>query len=253
MIGVNSMIVKEFNPSGIVSAREVKLVELSLADTDFIRNGLVKKAVRVKDMYDTEFTIHAPFQNSAIEHLRVKLSEIRPENFKIMRKVFEVCDKIDARRVVVHAGDVIDNNMQKSLQNVVRNLREICKMGKDYEIALENLYTENGVRRVCETPEELKFVLENVNADNLCVNLDIGHAYLTHKQLNIPFESFFEELRDYIRHMHIHNNYGTRDDHNPLNRGLIDPKCINCKTDVKILEVKNGTREEVFRSMSMIF
>ncbi len=251
MIGVNSMIVKEFNPSGIVSASEVKLIELSLADYDFTKNGFFRKALSVKESYDVEYTIHAPFQNSAVKHLRVNFAEIKPENFKVMEKVLKVCDLIDAKRIVIHAGDVI-GDLDRSLRNVVRNLRELCK-NKDYEFALENLYTENGVRRVCETPDEMLFVLENVGADNLVVNLDVGHAYLAGKQQGFLPEEFLEKLDGSIRHMHVHNNYGIRDDHNPPVRGLIDVRKFRCDADVKIVEVKNGTREELFRSMAMLF
>ncbi len=250
MIGVNSRIVREFNPGGAVSAEEVDLIELSLADFDFLRNGVVRKALELKELYDVNYTIHAPFQNSPVEHLRVKLSEIRKENIDVMKKVFDVCEVLEAEKVVVHAGDVA-NSIEKSLKNVVRNLRELCRIGRDFEVVLENLYTENGVRRVCETPDEILFVVDNASVENLSVNLDVGHAYLVHRQTNIPLECF-AELRDYVTHMHVHNNFGVRDEHNPLNRGLIDLKVFKCRADTKILEIKNGTREEVLSSMSII-
>ncbi len=250
-VGINSMAVKEFNPVGFVSASEIRLIELSLAEVDFIRFDIVSRAKEIAEMFGIEYTVHAPFQNSAVEHLRIKLSETRPENVKIMERVFEVCRELEAERIVVHAGDLIDN-VEKSLKNVVKNLKEICKIGRDFEIALENLYTENGVRRVCETPDEIILVLENVNAENLCVTLDIGHAFITQRQRGIPIEEFFEKLDGYIKHMHVHNNYGIRDEHNPLNRGLIDFSGLKVKTDTAILEVKNGSREEIFRSLTKI-
>ena len=133
MIGVNSRIVRELNPGGVVSAEEVDLIELSLADFDFLRNGVVRKALELKELYDVNYTIHAPFQNSPVEHLRVKLSEIRKENIDVMKKVFDVCEVLEAEKVVVHAGDVA-NSIEKSLKNVVRNLRELCRIGRDFEV-----------------------------------------------------------------------------------------------------------------------
>ena len=44
-----------------------------------------------------------------------------------MAKVFDVCDRFDAGRIIVHARDVV-GNFEKILNNVVRNLREICKI-----------------------------------------------------------------------------------------------------------------------------
>ena len=99
---------------------------ISLAEVDFIRFDIVSRAKEIANMFGIEYTVH-PFQNSAVEHLRIKLSEIRPENVKIMEKVFEICRELEAERTVVHAGDLIDN-IGKSLKNVVKNLREICKI-----------------------------------------------------------------------------------------------------------------------------
>ncbi len=141
MIGVNSRIARGFNPGGVVSAEEVDLIEPSLADFGFLRNGVVRKALEVRELYDMSYTIHAPFQNSPVKHLRVKLSEIRKENLSVMKKGLRICEVLEAEKVVVHAGDVA-NSIEKSLKNVVRNLREPCRIGRDFEVVLENLYTE---------------------------------------------------------------------------------------------------------------
>ena len=65
-------------------------------------------------------------------------------------------------------------------------------------------------------------------------------------------EEFFEKLDGYIKHMHVHNNYGIWDEHNPLNGGLIDFSRLKLKTDVAMLEVRNGSRKDIFRSLANI-
>ncbi len=239
MIGVCSSMVREFG--GVIDANEVELIELSLADTDFLRDDTLDRALKVKETYDVEFSIHAPYQNSAVERLRIKLSEPRPENLKVMKKVFEACDLIEARRIVVHAGDYFG---EKSVTNVIKNLKEICRVGRDYEIALENLYTENGIRRVCETPEELLYVIENVGADNLCANLDFGHANIVARGTTI--DHFLEVLDGHVGHMHVHNNFGVRDDHNPPDLGTIDFGRYRLNADYVVLEVKTFLRSPPF-------
>ena len=52
--------------------------------------------------------------------------------------------------------------------------------------------------------------------------------------------------------MHVHNNYGIWDEHNPLNGGLIDFSRLKLKTDVAMLEVRNGSRKDIFRSLANI-
>ena len=71
-IGINS--IAEFS-KGIVNAQVVELIELSLAEFDFINNGydVISKAIELKNNYGIEYTIHAPFQDA--KSIRIDLTE----------------------------------------------------------------------------------------------------------------------------------------------------------------------------------
>jgi len=254
-IGINSIAVNEFG-KGVVSAQEVELIELSLAEFDFINNGynVISKAIELKNKYGLEYTIHAPFQDA--KSIRINLTERDEKNVKVMKHVFEICDKLEANYVVVHGGDVRNHHY---IENLVNNLREICKMASEYGIiiALENLFTnEIGIRRAGETPKELLRIVEEAGMDNLGVTIDVGHAYITAQQYGFSIQDYFYILKDYIVHMHVHNNIGLKDEpwdkHLPITIGEIDYTTVPIKADNVILEVKRGTRNEVLKSLEFL-
>ena len=81
------------------------------------------------------------------------------------------------------------------------------------QIALEN---------VLETdPQWLLDIVKSVNDPRLRLCLDIGHVNAYSK---IPLTDWLESWAPYISHFHIHNNDGSRDQHNPLNDGTIPMK-----------------------------
>ena len=254
-IGINSIAVTEFG-KGTVSAQEVELIELSLAEFDFINNGynVISKAIELKNNYGIEYTIHAPFQDA--KSIRIDLTEKNEKNLKVMKHVFEICNKLEVNYVVVHGGDV---KSQHYIENLVSNLREICKMASEYGIiiAIENLFTnEMGIRRAGETPQELLQIVERTRMDNLGVTIDVGHAYITAQQYGFNIKEYFNILEDYIVHMHVHNNVGLKnepwDKHLPITMGEIDFETLPIKADNVILEVKRGSRNEVLKSLEFL-
>ena len=86
---------------------------------------------------------------------------------------------------------------------------------KDYgvEIVLENVLERE--------PVWLLDIIKGVDDPRLRMCLDVGHvsAYS-----GIPVMDWLEECAPYISHFHIHNNDGTRDQHNALQDGKIPMK-----------------------------
>ncbi len=235
-------------------------MEISLADMDFFAFGeeLIEHALMVRELCDVEYTVHAPYQNSPVEHARVSLSEKKNRNQKSMGRVLEVSSKIGAECVVVHAGDVLNS---RSLANAIENLKVICDIAAEYDIsvAVENVFTDgNGVRRVGETPGGLLHICEGTARENLGVNIDVGHAFISSLMHNITIEDYFELLEEYIMHLHIHNNHGLLhnpwDEHLPIFSGLIDYRALRrfLKARNVILEVKRGRMEEIPASLDFL-
>jgi len=54
--------------------------------------------------------------------------------------------------------------------------------------------------------------------------LDIGHAAL--RGPDIPLAEWVERMKPYLRHIHLHNNYGVQDTHNDPGDGTIDVAAV---------------------------
>ncbi len=249
-VGINSSILWEFGGKFWLEEIQPDFVELSLAE---LHPEKWDEAVEKVKEYD--LTIHAPYQNSPVEVTRIDLA--RNIGIKTAEKVLKFAEKVNAEAVVFHCGDVF-RNCEDSLNNVIKNLKELEKR-TDVEILVENLYRdESGICRVGETPTEMLQIVESCK--KVSVNIDIGHAYLSSLLIkNFEVNEFFKKLNGSIRHMHAHNNFGIwtipYDEHNPIFRGLINyaelRKYIR-RLDRIVLEIKRGSLEEIVQSMSFL-
>ncbi|GCC11561.1 endonuclease IV [archaeon] len=259
-VGINWVNVKELNCHGTVDIEDVDVVEISLADFDFLKFGedIVNFALTIKENYDINYTVHAPYQNSYIEKTRVNLSKIDERNIKLMEETIKLSSEIGAETVVVHAGDAISRGAE---ENAVENLKTVCGIASYYgmDIALENIFTdENGAKRVGETPQELLDICDRVSKDNMGVNFDVGHAFISSTRYNLKIEDYFNTLRNHIIHMHIHNNHGIEktpwDEHLPLFAGLIDYRELEYLIRGRniILEIRAGSTDDISASLEFI-
>jgi len=78
-------------------------------------------------------------------------------------------------------------------------------------IAVENIFEEE--------PSTLRALFEAVDDPLLVHCFDVGHWNLFKK---VGMEQWFEALGARIAEVHIHDNFGTRDDHAPPGEGAID-------------------------------
>lgn len=68
-------------------------------------------------------------------------------------------------------------------------------------------------------PETLVEIVEKVRKPNLGLCLDLGHANCDISKT--PPEEWISPMAEHLKHVHIHNNYGTEDLHCPLGEGTI--------------------------------
>ena len=69
-----------------------------------------------------------------------------------------------------------------------------------------------------DDPEVFVQIFRGVNSPKIRCCLDIGHAYFSHA---VSLNRWIDVLRDYIGHVHIHDNQGQSDQHLPLGQGAI--------------------------------
>lgn len=127
--------------------------------------------------------------------------------------------------LVVHPGSEIeDEKMRKARrEKSEQSLEEILKFCEHWgiKIALEN--TLPG--KTGDSIPEILEIVRNFNSKNLGICLDTGHCNITSSLYNhSEVVECLPEMKNYLCHLHIHDNFGKSDDHSQLFEGNIDWK-----------------------------
>ncbi|WP_049928697.1 sugar phosphate isomerase/epimerase family protein [Halopiger goleimassiliensis] len=167
--------------------------------------------------YDVTYTVHAPHIDATLANVNERLREASVE---AVTDALEFAAAIDAGGVVVHGGstrnrypDAVDRHQR---EQAITSIRECvaCADRVGVPLCLENQRETASKFRYTATPDRLERFLESVDAgsDRLKLTLDVGHA----KATGVDYESFVERFGDRIHVVHLHDNDGTADDHEPL-------------------------------------
>ncbi|MBP9561433.1 MAG: sugar phosphate isomerase/epimerase, partial [Syntrophorhabdaceae bacterium] len=156
-----------------------------------------------------ECTIHAPFMDLSPGGYDRAIKRISIDKIK---KAVEVAHHLNAKGVVCHPGYDrwrFDGNEQLWLDSSIETWNEVLsEAGRDIDIMLENIFEE--------TPSTFLALFGYFRDKNLYFCFDTGHFNLFSKQ---PLEDWLIPLKNRMREMHIHDNYGSADDHLPLGSG----------------------------------
>lgn len=171
----------------------------------------------IVDDHGVTLTLHAPFRDCNLGSFNDASREAA---------VAQVCATLDdaatagAGAVVVHGGSVRSHYPErvraKARRGAIRSLRECAAHAAEVGVALclENQPRSASKNRHTGSPAALAAVLAEVDADPaaLRVTLDVGHAKLN----GHDWRAFADRLGDRIEVVHLHDNDGTADDHEPL-------------------------------------
>ena len=155
--------------------------------------------------------LHAPFNELFPCAIDRKARALAAERY---RQAIDLAKAYGATKVVVHGGynPWIYYPVWYTEQSIIF-WKEFLKQDLGLEIVLEN---------VLETePQWLLDIAKGVDDPRLKLCLDIGHVNAYSK---IPLIDWLESWAPYLSHFHIHNNDGSRDQHNALNDGNIPMK-----------------------------
>ena len=127
--------------------------------------------------------------------------------------------------LVVHPGSEIKDEKTRNVQREKseQSLEEILKFCEQWgiKIALEN--TLPG--KTGDSISEILEIVKKFNSKNLGICLDTGHCNITSAINNHSgVEECLPEIKNYLCHLHIHDNSGKSDDHYLPFEGNIDWK-----------------------------
>ena len=171
----------------------------------------VDKVVQKKLDGIAQSVLHAPFNELFPCAIDKKARTLAADRY---RQAIDLAKRYGSTKVIIHGGynPWIYFPVWYTEQSVVF-WKEFLQEDPGVQIVLEN---------VLETEQQwLLDIVKGVNDPRLRLCLDIGHVNAYSK---IPLTQWLTSWAPYISHFHIHNNDGTRDQHNALNDGRIPMK-----------------------------
>ena len=103
---------------------------------------------------------------------------------------------------------------RRILENHVRSLKELNEYGSGMKIMLEN----GAIQEWSSNAENLRYIMKKVK--DIGFHLDVGHAFVHGGMKNVM--KFLRIFRKRLVHIHMHDNYGVKDDHLPVGVANID-------------------------------
>ena len=173
--------------------------------------------VRAMDSFDMRLQIHAPMSDVNIGSVHEPMRESATRE---IASTIETCSEMGVPLVTIHPGFIggiafLDKSMV--LTQTKRSLMELAPIAADnsVELLLENM--PRGINATCTTAAEL---IELTSSTGLGVCFDMGHANTAGQ-----VDEFLRHI-SMFRNVHLHNNDGSWDQHNPIDVGTADVRAV---------------------------
>ncbi|SHJ40217.1 sugar phosphate isomerase/epimerase family protein [Parasporobacterium paucivorans] len=159
------------------------------------------------------FSAHGPFIDLSPASFDVRIREVTMKRFQ---DAYDSINALGGKYIVFHTCFIPSVYFESSWRdNSVLFWKEFLADKDDkVKVYLENVLDNN--------PEPIAEVIDRVNHPAFGFCLDIGHANCFSKRPVI--NSWAREMGDRVKHIHIHNNNGWRDQHSILSEGTIPMK-----------------------------
>ncbi|MFQ5455603.1 MAG: sugar phosphate isomerase/epimerase family protein [Nitrospirota bacterium] len=195
--------------------------------------------------YSPLITFHAPFIDL---HPGSMDSLIRIATRERFDQILKISRLLNPSGIVFHPGvnkwaqdDYIQEKWLKDSIDFWRSfLKEAIK--HNIRIAIENVFDDS--------PRYLSRLIKAVNSPSFGFCLDIGHFNLFSKVL---LDEWFEDLKENIIEVHLHDNMGKEDDHLGIGEGEIDFDLLFSLLDryniTPIYTIEGHSRESIEKSL----
>lgn len=157
-----------------------------------------------------KITFHAPFMDLRPGALDDKIRQTSVDRIK---QVFELAPYFHPLKIVCHASFdehyyVFADDLW--LENSVKTWTELIALAEDVDttIALENVYEKS--------PDILQRLFDVLSSPRIGFCFDTGHFNVfSHEPLSV----WLRALGKHVGHLHLHDNFGKRDEHLPVGSG----------------------------------
>ncbi len=205
-----------------IRAMGIGAVELPAHGLDLVINGRLNTkrqaaALEILKRFDFAYSIHSPNPINLMDKNQALHADV-------LLATLEFARQIKARAVVYHAGrfipeeefnifpvrDLSQKEKQGLLEKEALVLQSISTQYPDVNIAIENArpYLNQSPYSYGEFIDQLKDQVETVNQDNVKINLDFGHLFMTSTFHGYDLLKAVESIKHLVIHTHIHDNFG---------------------------------------------
>jgi len=188
---------------------EIACQEVQLDKLDFSQLGDCAQQLREQGL---STTLHAPFGGFNPGSSK---NRTRNVSLKIAEQSLTLAEKLRARRIVFHPGLAYGSDERKLDLWIKNNLTfwpELLPRAAaiDCTICIENIYET--------TPKVFIDLFTAINSPQLGHVLDIGHWNIFSSESLL---TWLEETAPYLKHLHLHDNHGERDEHLAIGQGNV--------------------------------
>ncbi len=162
-------------------------------------------------------SMHGPFGDLCPGSFDPMIREVTRNRFDL---AYDVAVKLGVKHVVLHHGYVPKTSCPKHW------IERSAKFWLDFLDSKEHQFKYHIENHLELDHEIMSEVVEAVNRPNFDICLDIGHTNCCSK---MPASEWIKNLKDKIGYVHLHNNYGEKDEHLGLEKGTI-PIIEVCET-----------------------
>lgn len=194
----------------------IKKIEVADSGNHSLNPRRVERLQEISSSYGMQYSVHAPYSDT---NLAADDDLIREWILKRIRASIRFSSELDASCLVIHPGWTTATERfarGRSWELNIRSLHWLQRYAGDYgvEVLMENVpnppsYLLVSVDDFLLFDEEMKPSMNFV--------LDVAHANL---QGEVP--QFIETFSSKIKHVHVSDNWGKKDQHLPLGEGNIN-------------------------------
>jgi sugar phosphate isomerase/epimerase len=253
------------------------VAELGLTGVDLLAGGRIigdrlRRLAAMTGRLPLRYSVHGLVSSNFMD------PETLPLQLAAAKALVEVCDRIGARILVQHGGELRRERINERARADTRQreaLLELAEFARRYDvrIALENIFTtEEGQYR--QTPAELAATVREISHPNLVALIDFSHAYIEATYRGLDFRAELAAMAPVTGHLHVHDSFGRPigrfkpfypqeatalglgDLHMPLGWGDIDWETLFAEIDVLpstflIMEIEARYRSEQAESLAI--
>lgn len=218
----------------------IESIDFSISENlDSLKENISGYRRRLRAMGAESLTVHGPFLD--LNPMTFD-SQVRQITMTRYAQAYEAAAELGAEKIVYHTCFHPDIYLLTGwAQRTAEFYREFLENRKEVKVVLENVFDrewEPILEAVCQ-----------IDSPDLGICLDIGHA---HCYSSKSVEDWTKGMKEYLSHVHIHDNFGDQDAHLALGQGNIPVEKILTpllgSSRPLTFTIECGTKEAVLKS-----